>query len=179
MTTAKATENTERQLKPLATDRTSSDGDRLAAIGQDEVVAEGGAGVRTPDAASDEKEEPVTWRTLPHRRQLIILTLARLSEPLVQTSLQVWLSSPLYKTIANVWQAYMFYQLKSFDETLPASTIAAQAGLLASSFTGAQFLTAMMWGRISDADWGGRKMVLLIGLFGTGECRYGEDIGCY
>lgn len=61
----------------------------------------------------------------------------------------------------------MFYQLKSFDETLPDSTIATQAGLMASSFTGAQFLTAMMWGRISDSDRGGRKLVLLIGLFGT------------
>jgi MFS family permease len=61
----------------------------------------------------------------------------------------------------------MFYQLKSFDETLPNSTIAMQAGLLVSAFTGAQFLTAMMWGRISDSQRGGRKMVLLIGLFGT------------
>ena len=39
----------------------------------------------------------------------------------------------------------MFYQLKSFDESLPDSIIATQAGLMASSFTGAQFLTAMMW----------------------------------
>jgi MFS family permease len=62
----------------------------------------------------------------------------------------------------------MFYQLKSFDENLPDSVIATQAGLMASSFTGAQFLTAMMWGRISDSEKGGRKLVLLIGLFGTG-----------
>lgn len=62
----------------------------------------------------------------------------------------------------------MFYQLKSFDETLPDSVIATQAELLASSFTEAQFLTAMMWGKISDSDKGGRKLVLLIGLFGTG-----------
>ncbi|KAL3422666.1 MFS multidrug transporter [Phlyctema vagabunda] len=61
----------------------------------------------------------------------------------------------------------MFYQLKSFDESLPDSVIATQAGLMASSFTGAQFLTAMMWGRISDSDRGGRKMVLMIGLLGT------------
>jgi MFS family permease len=61
----------------------------------------------------------------------------------------------------------MFYQLKSFDQSLPDSTIAAQAGLMASSFTGAQFLTAMMWGKVSDSEKGGRKMVLLVGLFGT------------
>ena len=61
----------------------------------------------------------------------------------------------------------MFYQLKSFDETLPDSVIATQAGLMASSFTGAQFLTAMMWGRLSDSEKGGRKLVIMIGLLGT------------
>jgi len=34
-------------------------------------------------------KEVVTWRSLPHKRQLTILTLARLSEPLVQSSLRV------------------------------------------------------------------------------------------
>lgn len=53
------------------------------------------------------------------------------------------------------------------DESLPDSVIATQAGMLASCFTGAQFLTAMMWGRISDSERGGRKLVILIGLFGT------------
>lgn len=67
-------------------------------------------------------------------------------------------------------QSYIFYQLKSFDESLPDSTIAVQAGLLSSSFTGAQFLTAMLWGRISDSERGGRKIVLLIGLTGTCKC---------
>lgn len=31
----------------------------------------------------------VAWRDLPKKRQLLVITLARLSEPLVQTSLQV------------------------------------------------------------------------------------------
>ncbi|OJK03937.1 hypothetical protein ASPACDRAFT_13041, partial [Aspergillus aculeatus ATCC 16872] len=96
-------------------------------------------------------EKPVTWASLPNKGQLAILTFARLSEPLTQTSLQ----------------AYMFYQLKSFDPSLPDSTISAQAGVLQGSFTAAQFLTAVWWGRLADADWMGRKRVLLIGLFGT------------
>jgi MFS family permease len=62
----------------------------------------------------------------------------------------------------------MFYQLKSFDESLSDSMIASQAGMMAAAFTGAQFTTAMMWGRISDSDRGGRKVVILIGLSGTG-----------
>ncbi|KAJ5675483.1 hypothetical protein N7462_008380 [Penicillium macrosclerotiorum] len=102
-------------------------------------------------AADVEHEKPVTWSSLPRKGQLAILTFARLSEPLTQTSLQ----------------AYMFYQLKSFDPSLPDSTISAQAGILQGSFTAAQFLTAVWWGRLADAEWMGRKRVLLIGLLGT------------
>jgi hypothetical protein len=75
---------------PSLDERESSDGDRLAAINQDEVETEGGVVAAGDDPIVNEKDEPVTWRSLPHRRQLIILTLSRLSEPLVQTSLQVY-----------------------------------------------------------------------------------------
>lgn len=61
----------------------------------------------------------------------------------------------------------MFYQLKWFDPSLPDSTISAQAGLLHASFTAAQFVTAMLWGRIADSALVGRKTVILIGLLGT------------
>lgn len=98
-----------------------------------------------------QEEKPVTWSSLPKKGQLAILTFARLSEPLTQTSLQ----------------AYLFYQLKSFDPSLPDSTISAQAGIMQGSFTAAQFLTAVWWGRLADTEWMGRKRVLLIGLLGT------------
>jgi hypothetical protein len=107
-----------------------------------------------PDGMSgqaEDQEKPVTWSSLPKKGQLAILTFARLSEPLTQTSLQ----------------AYMFYQLKSFDPSLPDSEITVQAGILQGSFTAAQFLTAVWWGRLADAEWMGRKRVLLIGLLGT------------
>jgi hypothetical protein len=55
-----------------------------------------------------------SWRDLPRKDQLLVITLARLSEPLVQTSIQ----------------SYMFYQLKWFDPTLPDSVISSQAGIL-------------------------------------------------
>ncbi|KAL2870188.1 uncharacterized protein BJX67DRAFT_344860 [Aspergillus lucknowensis] len=110
------------------------------------------------DSDSDEddpieapSEKPVTWASLPKKGQLAILTIARLSEPLTQTSLQ----------------AYLFYQLRSFDPSLPESTISTQAGLLQGSFTAAQFLTAVIWGRLADSEFMGRKRVLLIGLLGT------------
>ncbi|KAK3492315.1 uncharacterized protein B0T23DRAFT_404397 [Neurospora hispaniola] len=80
-----------------------------------------------------------SWGHLPRKDQLIVITLAlaRLSEPLIQTSLQ--------------W----------FKPDLPDSTIAGQAGILhdmlavavadlqfqiSASFTAAQSLTAMLWG---------------------------------
>lgn len=100
---------------------------------------------------------PASWSSLPKRNQLIILTIARLSEPLAQTSLQ----------------AYMFYQLKSFDPSLPDSTISAQTGILQAAFTGAQFVTAVIWGRLADAESIGRKRVLLIGLLGAGISTLG------
>ncbi|KAK2798040.1 hypothetical protein FQN51_007965 [Onygenales sp. PD_10] len=98
-----------------------------------------------------DKEKPISWLSLPRKSQLAILTIARLSEPISQTSLQ----------------AYVFYMLKSFDPSLPDSTISARAGILQGCFTAAQFVTAMIWGRIADSHFMGRKYVLLIGLLGT------------
>lgn len=61
----------------------------------------------------------------------------------------------------------MFYQLKSFDQDLSDSDVSTQAGILQGAFTAAQFATAIPWGRVADAEWGGRKFVLLVGLLGT------------
>lgn len=75
-------------------------------------------GTRAPaeleNAYSQADAKTVSWRDLPRKDQLIVITLARLSEPLVQTSLQ----------------SYMFYQLKWFDPSLPDSIISSQAGIL-------------------------------------------------
>ncbi|KAH0599869.1 hypothetical protein MHUMG1_02659 [Metarhizium humberi] len=97
------------------------------------------------EPASKLAREPVAWRDLPRKRQLIIITLARMSEPLVQTSLQ----------------------LKWFSPESPDALISRQAGILHASFMAAQFLTAMAWGRVADSPRAGRKTVLLIGLLGT------------
>jgi MFS family permease len=103
----------------------------------------------TPSSPEPPKKEKVKWKDLPHKDQLVVLVLARLAEPLVQTSLQ----------------AYMFYQLKSFDASLSDATIASQAGILQASFSAAQTLTGVFWGRIADTY--GRKTVLLLGSLGT------------
>jgi hypothetical protein len=114
------------------------------------------AGTRLPHVDDTEnvksaKDEPVSWRSLPRKDQLFIMTLARLSEPLTQSSLG----------------SYLFYQLQSFDPSLPDSTIAYQAGIIQAAFPFAQFLTAMLWGQFADSKYGGRKRVICIGLIGT------------
>ncbi|KAF2623518.1 MFS general substrate transporter [Macroventuria anomochaeta] len=103
------------------------------------------------EQAEAAKEKPISWRSLPRKDQLFVITLARLSEPLTQTSLG----------------SYLFYQLQSFDKTLPDATISYQAGILQAAFPFAQFLTAMFWGRVADSEYGGRKRVVYIGVLGT------------
>lgn len=95
--------------------------------------------------------------SLPKKGQLAVLTIARLSEPLSERSLA----------------AYMFFQLKWFDQSLPDSTITSQGGLLTAAFAAAQFFTAVWWGRAADTPWIGRKKVLLVGLTGTAIASIG------
>ncbi|OAA50308.1 Major facilitator superfamily domain, general substrate transporter [Metarhizium rileyi] len=95
--------------------------------------------------------QQVAWTDLPSKNQLAIVTFARMSEPLVQTSLR----------------SYMFYQLRWFDKSLSDAAISRQAGILFASFTAAQLLTAILWGRLADSKRVGRKNVILIGLIGT------------
>ena len=109
------------------------------------------------NADAKTKAKPVTWMSLPKKGQLAVLTIARLSEPLSERSLA----------------AYMFFQLKWFDPTAPDSTITSQGGLLTAAFAGAQFLTAVWWGRAADTPWIGRKKVLLVGLTGTAIASIG------
>ena len=102
-------------------------------------------------AAERTKNAPVTWRSLPNKTQLFVITFSRLSEPLTERSMA----------------AYLFYQLRWFDNEASDSNIASQGGILTAAFAAAQFLTAVWWGRAADSLWIGRKRVLLIGLFGS------------
>ncbi|KAJ5161721.1 hypothetical protein N7492_007113 [Penicillium capsulatum] len=108
-------------------------------------------GPEHPAPVTTARPLPVTWMSLPRKGQLTLLGLCRVFDFLQIASLQ----------------AYMFYQLKSFDENLSDSDVATQAGILQGAFTAAQFATAIPWGRVADAEWGGRRFVLLVGLVGT------------
>lgn len=101
--------------------------------------------------AGPAKPGAVTWMSLPRKDQLFILFLGRLVDFLQMASMQ----------------AYVFYQLKAIDSSLSDAAISRQAGVLQACFTGAQILTAMMWGKAADTEWFGRKWVIIIGLAGT------------
>lgn len=103
------------------------------------------------DAAAKAPRKDVTWRSLPHKDQLLILTFARLAEPLFQNSLS----------------SYMFFMLQSFDPSLDDSAISSQAGILTGAFTAAQCITAVFWGRLADQPFMGRKNIILVGLVGS------------
>ena len=96
-----------------------------------------------------------TWANMPNKGQLAILACSRFVDFFQMAALQT----------------YMVHQLKSFDPTLPDVTISHQAGILQGSFTAAQIVTSILWGRAADQPTLGRKTVLNIGLIGTG-------IGC-
>ncbi|KAI9734171.1 MAG: hypothetical protein M1818_006622 [Claussenomyces sp. TS43310] len=97
------------------------------------------------------KPSPASWSSLPCKDQLAILFFSRLVDFLQVASLQ----------------AYAFYQLRTFDTTLSVSEISSQAGILQGCYTAAQIATAILWGKVADASWGGRKLVLLTALGGT------------
>ncbi|GAB7337866.1 hypothetical protein MBLNU457_4261t2 [Dothideomycetes sp. NU457] len=100
---------------------------------------------------------PATWSNMPNKGQLAILALSRFVDFFQMAALQT----------------YMVHQLKSFDPSLPDSTISHQAGVLQGSFTAAQIITSILWGRAADQPGVGRKLVLLIGLIGTGITMLG------
>lgn len=93
-----------------------------------------------------------TWLNMPAKLPLLILALSRLVD--------FWQMASL--------QSYMVSQLRSFDRGIPDTQLSYQAGVLQGSFTFAQIATSVLWGRAADSPLVGRRMVLLIGLVGTG-----------
>ncbi len=75
------------------------------AVGGSAVVGGGGSRPREPGLAvkttdNNVKRKIIAWKDLPHKGQLTVLTMARLAEPLVQTSLQVS-RAPMMRTSSS------------------------------------------------------------------------------
>jgi MFS family permease len=108
-------------------------------------------------------QEPVTWLSLPHKTQLLILALCRLSEPLSNTcllpyvyylmrSLQTTLSSPPLASVSSA----------PSPATSSTSSISRQGSLLVALFALSQFATSMPWAWFANKY--GRKTSILLGL---------------
>ncbi|KAL0254437.1 hypothetical protein SLS55_009912 [Diplodia seriata] len=83
-------------------------------------------------------------------QQLFVLALCRIAEPIAFMSIF----------------PYIYYMISSFGITKDEKQIAMYAGMVTSAFAFAEFMTGVMWGRLSDRF--GRKPILLTGLAGTG-----------
>jgi MFS family permease len=107
-----------------------------------------GAPKKMPPPGKAGNGPPVTWMSLPHKPQLFLLALCRLSEPLSNTCLL----------------PYIYYLIRSLHPSsnpTPAA-ISRQAGLLVSLFALSQFATSLPWASIANR-WG-RKPSVTIGL---------------
>ncbi|CAO2650025.1 Nn.00g013170.m01.CDS01 [Neocucurbitaria sp. VM-36] len=97
-----------------------------------------------------EEEEKATWTNLPHKKQLLLLSLCRLSTPLSNACLL----------------PYLYFLVKSIlsDPGHPTAPqrISRLTGVLVAAYPIGQMMTSMLWGRLSDIY--GRKPAILIGL---------------
>ncbi|KAF1977533.1 MFS general substrate transporter [Bimuria novae-zelandiae CBS 107.79] len=83
-------------------------------------------------------------------RQLAILALCRISEPIAFMSIF----------------PYAYYMVQDFNVTEDHGKVSMYVGMITSAFAFMECVSGIFWGRLSDKV--GRKKVLLGGLFGTG-----------
>jgi hypothetical protein len=95
----------------------------------------------------------VTWSALPRKDQLFVLCLVRFSEPVVRLSIV----------------SYIYYQLRSLDESLSSPEIVKQAAWLQTVFMISQCVSSWFLGRLADSPRGGRKLVTMVSLLGSCE----------
>jgi hypothetical protein len=101
-----------------------------------------------PSMGRKDANKPVTWMSLPHKPQLFILALCRLSESLSNTCLL----------------PYLYYLMRSLQSpsSSTSSSISRQGGLLVALFALAQFATSMPWAYVANRY--GRKTSIMVGL---------------
>ncbi|KAF2006051.1 MFS general substrate transporter [Amniculicola lignicola CBS 123094] len=114
------------------------------------LLEDGSHDEKQPAISPQDEEEKVTWRNLPHKKQLLLLALCRLSAPLSNACLL----------------PYLYYLVKSIlsDPEHPSAPqqISRLTGLLVAAYPLGQMTTSMLWGRLSDSY--GRKPTILLGL---------------
>lgn len=129
--------------------------------------------VSPPPQASDStlpapkpKEDIVGWLDLPNKDQLFILAVCRLSEPLSNVCLLPYIFYLVRSVLSgsknpNATREATGDSTGDGDVATPAQ-ISAYSGLLVASFSLAQFVVSLPWGRLSDSH--GRKFSIVIGI---------------
>ncbi|CCF44590.1 major facilitator superfamily transporter [Colletotrichum higginsianum] len=104
-------------------------------------------------------DEGSSWRTMPHKDQLLVLCLSRLSEPITRTS----------------FSTYIYYQLQSLDPSLSSAEIVRQATWMQTALTAMVALVSLPTSRLADSPRFGRKGVLLasMAVLGTSTLCFG------
>ncbi|TQN67228.1 putative membrane protein [Colletotrichum shisoi] len=104
-------------------------------------------------------DEGSSWRTMPHKYQLLVLCLSRLSEPITRTS----------------FSTYIYYQLQSLDPSLSSAEIVRQATWMQTALTAMMALVSLPMSRLADSPRLGRKGVLLMSMavLGTSTLCFG------
>ncbi|WQF84085.1 Putative major facilitator superfamily, MFS transporter superfamily [Colletotrichum destructivum] len=112
-----------------------------------------------PQATAVSVDEGSSWRTMPHKDQLLVLCLSRLSEPITRTS----------------FSTYIYYQLQSLDPSLSSAEIVRQATWMQTALTAMVALVSLPTSRLADSPRFGRKGVLLasMAVLGTSTLCFG------
>ncbi|KAK1570025.1 major facilitator superfamily transporter [Colletotrichum navitas] len=103
--------------------------------------------------------ESSSWRTMPHKDQLLVLCLSRLCEPITRTS----------------FSTYIYFQLQSLDPTLSSADIVRQAAWMQTALTAMVAIVSLPVSRLADSPRFGRKGVLLMsmGVLGASTICFG------
>jgi MFS family permease len=112
-----------------------------------------GSGTTTeggPSPGDTSHTSKASWRNLPHKRQLLLIALCRLSTPLSNACLIPYLYFLVKSIISNP------------EHPTAPQHISRLTGLLVAAFPIGQMTTSMLWGRLSDTY--GRKPAILLGL---------------
>jgi len=112
------------------------------------------------------KKDTVGWLDLPNKDQLFILAVCRLSEPLSNVCLLPYIFY-LVRSVLSDSSDQNGAREATTDSTggghvaTPAQ-VSAYSGLLVASFSLAQFVVSLPWGRLSDTH--GRKFSIVVGI---------------
>ncbi|KAM7183912.1 MFS general substrate transporter [Naviculisporaceae sp. PSN 640] len=114
------------------------------------------ATTRLERSEGPKKKDTVGWLDLPNKDQLFILSLCRLSEPLSNVCLLPYIFYLVRSALATAQNG------EKSHGAATAAEISTYSGILVASFSLAQFVASLPWGRLSDSY--GRRFSVVVGI---------------